>query len=451
MALVVHPPPVDGPRRSPRIRVRRQTNLSRSSCLLAHTQTAVSRRTLPRSTRAADLSIHPNPSAIVASLATHAKSSIRAASSLPPASASKRRTRASTGSSSTAPSSSRNRRPAARKHQIPVVVPHPSSSVPILAGSKRKRSQNAADRPDPAAYELVPVPVDGGVLPVAAAGDKTADEDEEFQTPRQLRYAKRQRLLTSLSDNETPATRADVGRLRDGSGSRGAPSGDAPQPQGSAAIAMAMGKAGEPRVERSGPRERGAHRATTVSDPACSVPSLCPQQTSFIHFIRTGVFSSPSAPLRLPAHPLRSFRRIHLRKSGRALNVRPHPIRRHPRAQCLMSLLRPLPMFHHLFPRPRFLRSHVRSPRSRILQRRNPRNQPFSRSIVSSSLRVNADPRRPIPVCGSSPARNASSSCECSLSSFRRITVALLRTYLRQQRLPFLHPPSVVFFFFSSC
>ncbi|KAM5544871.1 hypothetical protein V8D89_001769 [Ganoderma adspersum] len=274
MALVVHPPPVDGLRRSPRIRVRRQTNLSRSSCLLAHTQTAVSRRTLPRSTRAADLSIHPNPSAIVASLATHAKSGIRATSSLPSASASKRRTRASTGSSSTAPSSSRNRRPAARKHQIPVVVPHPASSVPVVAGSKRKRSQNAADLPDRAAYELVPV---DGVLPVAAAGDKTADEDEEFQTPRQLRYAKRQRLLTSLSDNETPATRADVGRLRDGSR---ASSADAPQPQGSAAI---LGKAGEPRVERSGPRERGAHRATTdgrlltIGAPAATRPS-----TSFI-------------------------------------------------------------------------------------------------------------------------------------------------------------------------
>ncbi|PIL28359.1 hypothetical protein GSI_09510 [Ganoderma sinense ZZ0214-1] len=204
MALVVHPPPVDGLRRSPRIRVRRQTNLSRPSCLLAHPQTAVSRRTLPRSTHAADLSIHPNPSAIVASLATHAQSGIRPPCSLAPAAAGKRRARASTGSSSTAPSSSRNRRPAARKHPIPVVVPHPSSSVPVLAGSKRKRSRDAADRPDRAAYELVAVP---------AAGEKTVDEDEEFQTPRQLRYAKRQRLLTSLSDNETPATRADVGRL----------------------------------------------------------------------------------------------------------------------------------------------------------------------------------------------------------------------------------------------
>ncbi|KAI1792085.1 hypothetical protein LXA43DRAFT_972697 [Ganoderma leucocontextum] len=268
MALVVHPP-VDGPRRSPRIRVRRQTNLSRSSYLLAHTQTAVSRRTHPRSTHAADLSLAPKPSAVAASLATHSKSGIHPTSSLPSAPVSKRRPRASTGSSSTAPSSSRNKRPAAKKQQISVVVPHLSSSVPLLAGSKRKRSQNAADRPDRLAYELVHI---DGLLGVAAAGDKAADEDEEFQTPRQLRYAKRQRLLTSLSDNETPATSADVGRLRDGSRT---PSGDAPQPQGS----PATGKPGEPRVERSGPRERGAHRATTdgrlltVGAPTATRPS----------------------------------------------------------------------------------------------------------------------------------------------------------------------------------
>ena len=271
MALAVHPTPIDGPRRSTRIRVRRQTNLSRPSCLLAHTQTAVSRRTHPRSTHAADLSLHPNPSAIVASLATHAKSGIRPTSHLPSASSSSRRTRASSGSSSTAPSSSRNKRPAARKQQISVVGPHPSSTVPVLAGSKRKRSQNAADRPDRPAYEFVPI---DGVLPIA---DKAAaNEGEEFQTPRQLRYAKRQRLLTSLSDNETPATRADVGRLRDGSRP---PPGDAPQPQGS----TAMGKAREARGERSGPRERGAHRAMTVSDLRYIVhPSLCSADVSFI-------------------------------------------------------------------------------------------------------------------------------------------------------------------------
>ena len=240
MALVVHPPPVDGPRRSTRIRVRRQTNLARSSYLLTHTQSAVSRRSsLSRSPQGAD------PSAIVASFAGQSRSAVHTASNHPSAKRhlhahSRTRVSSSSSSSSTAPSASGNKHVAANK-PISIVVPHPSPAIPLLAGAKRKRSQNTADRADRLAYELVSV-------------DKHADDDA-FQTPRQLRYAKRQRLLTSLSDNEAPAAR-----------------------------------------ESRGGRQRGTHRATTVSH----LPLF------FLHraqtpFVRRDA-CCPSSPLPPPVH-----------------------------------------------------------------------------------------------------------------------------------------------------
>ena len=124
MALVIHPPPVDGPRRSPRIRVRPQPNPARSQSSSARTHTQAGR------SRGADLPLSPAPAP--APVATKAL-------------------------------------------KKPL-----SSPSAIRAGTKRKRN----DRP---AYELVPRP---------------AHADDEAQTPRQLRYAKRQRLsLPSGKEN----------------------------------------------------------------------------------------------------------------------------------------------------------------------------------------------------------------------------------------------------------
>ncbi|KAI0711826.1 hypothetical protein C8T65DRAFT_647421 [Cerioporus squamosus] len=162
MALVMHPTPVDGPRRSPRIR------------------TAVTRRTLSRS-RGADLPLAATQPALVPAHKTSA--------------------------ASTAPSSSRTRTLSRKK--APASASQASPSLSIRAGTKRKRSPNSpdhGDRPARPAYELVPRP---------------SDADDEVQTPRQLRYAKRQRLLTSRPGKENPAVDASSGRkIEDWSGSR---------------------------------------------------------------------------------------------------------------------------------------------------------------------------------------------------------------------------------------
>ncbi|TBU40293.1 hypothetical protein BD309DRAFT_1003190 [Dichomitus squalens] len=199
MALAVHPPPPgDGPRRSTRIRVRRQTTLSRSSYLLTHTQTAVTRRPpISRSPQGAD------PSVIVASFTRQSKSGVHAASNHPSRkrhSYQHTRIRVSSSHTSTASSSSSGNSKLSARKQISLLVPHPDSATPVLAGTKRKRSQNPADPVDRLAYQLVSVDKHG---------------DSVFQTPRQLRYAKRQRLLTSLSDNESLAAREPpAGRQR---------------------------------------------------------------------------------------------------------------------------------------------------------------------------------------------------------------------------------------------
>ncbi|KAI0750231.1 hypothetical protein C8Q80DRAFT_1269970 [Daedaleopsis nitida] len=170
MALLVHPPPVDGPRRSSRIRVRRQTSHARSSCLLTHTHSAVSPHIVPRS-----LSRDPTAPSVkdIRSSPAAPKSGFHPSTSQRKRAPHNARTRAS----STTNSSSRTKSHSKKS-------PPPVSEPSVLAGRKRKRSP-AADEP---AYELV-------------SAHEPAGSDEEAQTPRQLRYAKRQRLLVSRSGN----------------------------------------------------------------------------------------------------------------------------------------------------------------------------------------------------------------------------------------------------------
>ncbi|RPD69699.1 hypothetical protein L226DRAFT_266941 [Lentinus tigrinus ALCF2SS1-7] len=180
MALVIPPTPVDGPRRSPRIR------------------TAVTRRT--SRSRGADLPL----------VATNPQSVLAAAS--------------------TASSSSRTRTVSRKKASPPASGPQSSPSLPIRAGTKRKRAHNS-DRPARPAYELVP--------------RQSNVDDDEAQTPRQLRYAKRQRL----SGKENPAV--DLASVRKGE-------------------------------ERSGSRERVLHRASTEGRLLTPQPSIttCNSQPS---------------------------------------------------------------------------------------------------------------------------------------------------------------------------
>ena len=118
---------------------------------------------------------------------------------------------------------------------------HPdlSPSLPVVAGTKRKRSHS---RPVPA-YELV---------------SARPEADEEAQTPRQLRYAKRQRLLVARSGTDAPAASAGCSRTLVNDPSQ---RGDA----------SSIRKADE----RAGSRERVLHRASTVSQVLIPVCLLC--------------------------------------------------------------------------------------------------------------------------------------------------------------------------------
>ncbi|KAI0706532.1 hypothetical protein C8Q76DRAFT_160117 [Earliella scabrosa] len=236
MALVMHSTPGDSPRRSPRIRVRRQTNLSRPSCVRTHTQTAVSRPVLARSTHPSNLP--PDALLVLASKHAAPKSGLRSSlshsqSQREPHNA---RTRASS-SSSTAASSSRTKSPSKKK--AAVRLPDLSPSLPVVAGTKRKRSHS---RPVPA-YELV---------------SARPEADEEAQTPRQLRYAKRQRLLVARSGTDAPAASAGCSRTLVND----------PSQRGDASSIRKVD-------ERAGSRERVLHRASTVSQVLIPVCLLC--------------------------------------------------------------------------------------------------------------------------------------------------------------------------------
>lgn len=142
MALVVPPPSLEPLRRSPRI----------------------SRR-LPVSSR----------NGITTSLARTSTVLIQA-STLRQRDAYKSRSRVSTAS----PTPSRHRTKSLSAAAIP---------VPVRAGTKRKRLSSPSDQPDLPRYKLVLT---------------ESHSDDEAQTPRQLRYAKRQRLLVSQSGNDVP-------------------------------------------------------------------------------------------------------------------------------------------------------------------------------------------------------------------------------------------------------
>ncbi|KAI0365489.1 hypothetical protein BV20DRAFT_982516 [Pilatotrama ljubarskyi] len=147
MALVVPPPPVENLRRSPRISVRRQISIS----------SPPSSRIAPSLPRTSPIRVRPS-----STLRTRPRSR----------DAYKSRTRVS-------------------PHPHPPVSSPASAPEgerpPVRAGTKRKRSPVEPDQPDLPRYELVVAHV---------------RPDGQSQTPRQLRYAKRQRLL-SQSGNDT--------------------------------------------------------------------------------------------------------------------------------------------------------------------------------------------------------------------------------------------------------
>ncbi|KAI0650181.1 hypothetical protein C8Q79DRAFT_998087 [Trametes meyenii] len=135
MALVVPPPPVEPLRRSPRISVRRQSPSIVSSRNGIATPPAL---------------VDPSPSASTLRTRTRRDSY-------------KSRSRVS----GSAPSRLRPK-------------PFSGPPLPIRAGNKRKRSPTSSDQGDRSRYELVPA---------------TPAPVSDSQTPRQLRYAKRQRLF----------------------------------------------------------------------------------------------------------------------------------------------------------------------------------------------------------------------------------------------------------------
>lgn len=194
MALVMHSTPVDSPRRSSRIRVRRQTNLARLPCILTHTQSAVSRRILSRSSSRPDIPSSPQPTSAVPSqseavlIPSHKRGAPNGLLHLNSRASQVKRDihhgRAGASSnSSTATSSSRTK---SVSNKRTVSAP---SALPVLAGTKRKRSQ----------YELV-----------SARPEAETEAAREAQTPRQLRYAKRQRLLVARSGNYSDSPAATV-------------------------------------------------------------------------------------------------------------------------------------------------------------------------------------------------------------------------------------------------
>ena len=237
MALVIHPSSLDGPspRRSPRNRVRPHPNLSPLPDVLTHARSAVSRS---RSARTSPPRV-PLPKSLSA---VH-----------PSVSPSRRDGRSRASTSTTAASSSSRTKSVTKK----------KASLVVLAGTKRKRSSLSPDHGDRPQYELV------SASPIA---------DSESQTPRQLRYAKRQRLLTTRSGNEQqPAS----------------------HPPSTSAVSQ---REGSP-VNENMQRDRSAnwervHRATTVSLLVLASPDMYSQVLS-----RTvGCFL---LPLRLPRLPTR--------------------------------------------------------------------------------------------------------------------------------------------------